>query len=111
MMETIKAAIEFIESRDWLVAVIVGTLVATSLTQVLKMFVIERWPQYRRRSTWYLCTLLTGELATVAICQTALCAVLGLAVGGLLSPACYYAYRWILVKIAPEAKVSATPAE
>lgn len=92
-------------------AVVVGTLAAISITQVVKMGVIQWAPKNGGRGLWYSVQFTIGLVVTWANWRTTLGLSWGLAVGGLISPGLYTVGTRLLYRYFPDAAavISATP--
>lgn len=92
-------------------AVVVGTIAAISLTQTVKMVVIQsHWPN-GGRGLWYLITTLVGVSVTTLLWPTRLGFGFGLCVGGVFAPLLYWVGTRTLYKFWPdlECRISASP--
>lgn len=93
-------------------ALVVGTLAAIAITQVVKMLVISvDWMPNGTRGLWYVITTTVGLIVTVLNWPTLLGFSWGLCVGGLFAPALYLIGTRTLYKFWPDLKsrISATP--
>lgn len=94
-------------------ALAAGTMAAISITQVIKMIVMQSHWSNGGRGLWYGITFLIGLAVTWANWKTTLGFSWGLAVGGVLAPGLYVIGTRTLYKYFPDAeqKISATPRE
>lgn len=92
-------------------ALAVGTLAAVSVTQVVKMWVIQFRPTNGGRGLWYSFQFIIGLAVTFMNWPTMLGFSWGLAIGGLFSPGLYVLGTRALYKFYPDAesRISATP--
>lgn len=92
-------------------AVLVGTLAAISLTQTVKMIVIQSNLPNGGKGLWYGITTLVGLIVTTLLWPTVLGFCFGLCVGGLFAPSVYLIGTRLLYKFWPdlEYRISATP--
>lgn len=92
-------------------ALAVGTLAAISITQVIKMLVIQYAPTNGGKGLWYSVTSAIGLIVTFANWPTVLGLSWGLVVGGFLAPALYLIGTRTLYRFYPDAEqlLSATP--
>lgn len=92
-------------------SVVVGTLAAISITQVVKMAVIQWAPKNGGRGLWYCVQFVIGIGVTWLNWRTPLGLSWGLAVGGFIAPSLYTIGTRLLYRYFPdaEAMISATP--
>ena len=94
-------------------AVVVGTLSSISITQTVKMIVIQSAIPNGGKGLWYGVTTLVGLTITTLLWPTVLGFSFGLCVGGLFAPCVYLIGTRTLYKFWPEleSRISATPRE
>lgn len=107
----IVGAFEYLIAHAQFGSVVVGTLAAISITQVVKMAVIQWAPRNGGRGLWYSVQFVIGLAVTWANWRTLAGFSWALAVGGLISPGLYTIGTRVLFKFLPgaEAAISASP--
>ena len=107
----IVGAFEYLIAHAQFGSVVVGTLAAISITQVVKMAVIQWAPRNGGRGLWYSVQFVIGLAVTWANWRTPLGLSWGLAVGGFIAPSLYTIGTRILYRYFPDAEavISATP--
>lgn len=104
-------AFDYLLTHTQFGAVVVGTLAAISITQVVKMGVIQWAPKNGGRGLWYSVQFLIGLAVTWVNWRTTLGLSWALAVGGFIAPSIYTIGTRVLYRYFPEAEamISATP--
>lgn len=107
----VVGAFDYILAHAQFGAVLVGTLAAISITQIVKMAVIQWAPRNGGRGLWYSVQFAIGLVVTWLNWRSVLGLSWGLAVGGFIAPSLYVIGTRVLFRWFPDAEavISASP--